>query len=136
MATARVSPIAPYRPGAFYRRELPVLLAALQAAAAKPNILVVDGYVSLDPEGRPGLGARLAEAWGGTIVVGVAKTPLHGDDWSSQVLRGGAKRPLYVTTFRMRQEEAAMHVASMAGAHRIPDLLRLADRLARDGVNA
>src|SRR5262245_8861676 len=52
---------APYESGAFYKRELPCVLAALAALSRMPEIVIVDGHVWLAP-GRPGLGARLLEA--------------------------------------------------------------------------
>src|SRR5262245_42652189 len=55
---ARLEHVRPYRPGAFYDRELPVLRAVL-AGADPLDLLVVDGYVDLDPTGRPGLGAHV-----------------------------------------------------------------------------
>ena len=54
--TAVVPRVAPYRPGEFYRRELPPLRAVL-AHLRGLGLLVVDGYTELDPGGRPGLGA-------------------------------------------------------------------------------
>jgi deoxyribonuclease V len=36
-------------------------------------LLVVDGYADLDPDGRPGLGARAREEFG-VPVIGVAKS--------------------------------------------------------------
>ncbi len=69
--TARVDGVAPYEPGAFYKRELPCLLAVLEGVAA--DVVVVDGYVQLDG-GRPGLGAHLHAALAGPAVVGVAKS--------------------------------------------------------------
>src|SRR6188474_2303617 len=62
-----------YESGAFYRRELPYLTAALAVLTTSPRIIVVDGYVWLTP-GRPGLGAHLHAALGGGVeIVGVAK---------------------------------------------------------------
>lgn len=55
--TAVVPEVAPYRPGAFYRRELPPLRAVLDGTGGL-GLLVVDGYADLDPGGRPGLGAH------------------------------------------------------------------------------
>ena len=53
--TAVVPGVAPYRPGEFYRRELPPLRAVL-ARVRGLGLLVVDGYVDLDRGGpaRPG----------------------------------------------------------------------------------
>ncbi|RZJ89009.1 MAG: endonuclease V, partial [Hymenobacter sp.] len=75
-----VAPIAAYEPGAFYKRELPCLLAVLaQVNLAGVSCLVVDGYVTLGAEARPGLGQHLYEALGGRVpVVGVAKTRFAG----------------------------------------------------------
>jgi deoxyribonuclease V len=49
-------PARPYRPGHFYERELPPLLAVLGDAAV--DAVVVDGY-ALVGAGVPGLGAML-----------------------------------------------------------------------------
>ena len=45
--TAVVLQAAPYRPGEFYRRELPPLRAVLEDLSG-PGLLVVDGYADLD----------------------------------------------------------------------------------------
>jgi deoxyribonuclease V len=133
---ARHIPGAPaqYEPGAFYKRELPLLLAVIQALPDKPEAYVIDGYVWLGA-GKPGLGAHLFERLGaGVPVIGVAKSAFRGDTWSAPVLRGQSKRPLFVTAAGMEAAHAAALVAGMHGADRIPTLLRLADRLAREAA--
>ena len=50
---ALVADVAPYRPGQFYLRELPPLRAVLGGVTGMA-LLVVDGFVDLDPDGRPG----------------------------------------------------------------------------------
>ena len=40
----RVAPVAEYRPGQFYRRELPCLLALLELVKEPVELLIVDGY--------------------------------------------------------------------------------------------
>jgi deoxyribonuclease V len=127
-------PVAPadYVPGSFALRELPpilALLADLAPDAVQPSTLVVDGHAWLAP-GRPCLGARLHEATG-LPVVGIAKTPFAGSPHAEQVLRGGSKRPLYVTAAGLDAQEAARGVAAMAGPHRLPELLKRVDALAR-----
>lgn len=121
----------PYEPGAFYRRELPGLLAAL-SRLPPIDVAVIDGYVWL-ARGRPGLGAHLHRAGGGAYaVVGVAKTPFRDNDCAVELLRGGSTRPLYVTAEGMDARAAAACVARMDGPHRLPTLLKRVDRLARD----
>jgi deoxyribonuclease V len=130
--TTRQGAAAAYEPGAFYKRELPILLAVLDRLGQPPGTVLVDGYVWLDG-GRPGLGARLHEALGGRIpVVGVAKTAFAGATAGIAVERGGSRRPLYVSAVGIDTAEAARGVQSMHGQHRIPTLLQLADRTARD----
>ena len=120
---------APYQPGEFYRRELPPLRAVVPAAA-ELALIVVDGYVDLDPDGRPGLGAQVHAEFG-VPVIGVAKTAFSTATHAAQVLRGQSSRPLYVTAAGMTTADAAGLVAEMAGRFRMPDALKLVDRLAR-----
>ncbi|RRD48796.1 endonuclease V [Arachnia propionica] len=125
--------VAPYEPGALYKRELPCIRAVL-ADAPELELLVVDGYATLDPEGRPGLGAHAAKALG-MPVIGVAKTPFRTATHAVEVLRGGATRPLFITTAGdITAAEAAQLVAAMAGPYRIPAALARVDRLARGRV--
>jgi deoxyribonuclease V len=131
-AIVQVQAVEPYEPGAFYRRELPCLraaLAALAALAAVPDIVIVDGHAWL-AVGSPGLGARLLEAEPRLqTVVGVAKTRFR-DTPAAEVLRGSSKAPLFVDEAG-QFADAAPRVAAMHGRHRIPTMLKLVDRLAR-----
>ena len=120
---------APYVPGKFYLRELPPLRAVIPAGGGL-CLIVVDGYVDLDPDGRPGLGAHVHAEFG-VPVIGVAKTAFRDASHAARVLRGRSSRPLYVTAAGMAVTEAAAVVSEMAGQFRIPDALKLADRLAR-----
>ncbi|MEJ3744379.1 endonuclease V [Actinomycetes bacterium KLBMP 9797] len=125
----RLAGVPPYRPGAFFERELPALRAVL-AAAAPVDLVIVDGYVDLDPHGRPGLGAHLHRELA-VPVVGVAKTAFRGATHAAEVRRGAATRPLYVTAAGMPRTDAAALVADMAGPYRLPDALRRVDALTR-----
>ena len=125
---------ADYRPGEFYKRELPILRALLDGSD-EPDLIIIDGYVHLGADGRPGLGAHLHAALGGRVpVIGAAKTPFRGDDWSWSVLRGQSTRPLHVTAAGMEGGDAAEIVRSLHGAHRMPAMCKLADRLAREAL--
>ncbi|MGE5523994.1 MAG: endonuclease V [Rhodospirillaceae bacterium] len=134
--TEEIEAVEPYEPGSFYRRELPCLLAVLRLLPALPDTVIIDGYVWLPSMNeRPGLGAHLYEALGRqTAVIGVAKTAFIGAESSPivvPVLRGASRVPIFVTAAGMYMGDAAQHVRHMAGKHRIPTLLRLADRLCR-----
>ena len=133
----RVAGVEPYEPGQFYKRELPCLLAVLaRARESSPiDLVVIDGYVWLGDETRPGLGARLYEALGKEVpVVGVAKTRFASCRVAVPVVRGvGVKSPLYVTAAGVDVAEAARLVGGMHGGHRLPTLLRQVDALCRGG---
>lgn len=127
--TARLNRVAAYQPGQFYLRELPAILAVLETTD-RLDLLVIDGYVSLDPAGRRGLGAHL-HIRTGIPVIGVAKSWFATATHAIAVRRGTANRPLYVTAAGLDPAHAATVVAAMAGPHRLPDALRRADTLAR-----
>ncbi|GIJ47184.1 endonuclease V [Virgisporangium aliadipatigenens] len=128
----RLEEVAPYQPGAFFERELPALEAVL-AVADPVELLVIDGYVTLDPQGRPGLGAHAHERFG-VPIIGVAKTSFRGATHAIEVLRGDSARALYVTAAGMDAQVAADLVRNMAGRHRMPDALKRVDHLSRRGV--
>jgi deoxyribonuclease V len=113
--TAVVAAVEPYRPGEFYRRELPPLRAVIPAAD-ELALIVVDGYVDLVP------------------VIGVAKSAFGTATHAARVLRGQSSRPLYVTAAGMTIADAAVLVTEMAGRFRTPDALKTVDRLARTGA--
>jgi deoxyribonuclease V len=132
VVTAQVEGISAYQPGAFYKRELPVLLAVLRKVKEPLRAVIVDGYVWLDARHTPGLGAHLHDALLGRVpVIGVAKTAFRDDDWSLRVMRGKSRRPLFVTTAGYPSNEVAEAIGTMHGDGRIPTMLRLADHAAR-----
>lgn len=125
-----IADVLPYEPGALFKRELPCIEAVL-ALNGPLELLVVDGYATLDPDGRLGLGAHAAEAFR-LPVIGVAKTPFRTATHAIEVIRGTATRPLFVTAAGgIGIGDAARIVAGMAGPHRIPSALARVDRLAR-----
>jgi deoxyribonuclease V len=142
---ARVGPVAPYRSGQFFMRELPAILAVLKRVDVPLETVVVDGYVWLAGS-KPGLGARLHAALDHRIpVVGVAKTAWSGipDDGDASdgrraipVRRGRSLKPLFVTAAGIDVGLAAKLVAHMHGEHRIPTLLKAVDGLVRRGLSA
>ena len=142
---AVIEPIELYAPGQFYRRELPCILAVLEKVAPEhtPKTIIVDGYVWL-PEQKKGLGMHLYEALEEQVsVIGVAKKAFAGLDSSdgdeqkrvAMVYRGQSKKPLYVTAMGISVAEAARHIESMHGDHRLPTLLKQVDQLCRRSLD-
>jgi deoxyribonuclease V len=127
-----IEQVQSYEPGSFYKRELPCLLKLLEPVKGRVETIIVDGYVWLGPENRPGLGAHLHEALDEqTPVIGVAKSIFRGATNAEAVLRGRSRRPLYVTAAGMDPVIAAKNVQGMHGPHRIPTLLKRVDQLCR-----
>jgi deoxyribonuclease V len=122
-----------YEPGAFYKRELPLLLSIISDFERPIEVIVIDGYVWLDANGLPGLGGHLFSSLGGRIpVVGIAKTRYQNDTWSIPVLRGESRQPLFITSAGTQAREAAECVRRMHGDYRIPTILKIVDRAARE----
>jgi len=134
VVTTTLPAAAAYRAGRFYERELPCLMAVLQAAGDEFETIVIDGYVHLKPPIGKGLGAHLHGSLDyAPAVVGVAKAPLTVADCFLSVYRGRSRRPLFVSAIGCPVEQAASAVAGMHGPYRIPSLLKQADRHARTG---
>jgi deoxyribonuclease V len=128
----RVEGVAPYEPGRFYKRELKPVLAVLGQVPVTLRAVLVDGYVWLDTQGTPGLGAHLYRALAERVpVVGVAKQRFGDAGFAVSVLRGRSKRPLYVTAAGMPLCQAASCILRMHGQDRLPTMIRMADRLSR-----
>jgi deoxyribonuclease V len=132
--TATIEQVPAYEPGAFYKRELPCLLAVLaQVNLAEVSCLVIDGYVTLGPDSRPGLGTHLYHTLGGHLpIIGVAKTRFAGvGPQVAPVLRGQSANPLYVSSIGIALAEAATLVQQMHGSYRFPTLLKHLDDLTK-----
>lgn len=130
--TSKIAGIASYRPGQFYLRELPCILAVLQNVNPLPDLILVDGYVWLDESSRPGLGARLHHALQQQCaVVGVAKSRFFKGSNVAEITRGRSRKTLFVTSVGIDIEQAAQGVRNMHGEHRIPTLLGEVDRRSR-----
>ena len=134
--TETIKTTADYKPGAFYKRELPCILSLIrQIDLSEVTHIVVDGYAILDDVCKPGLGGHLYEALNKTIpVIGLAKSDFRSlKKGKIAVLRGQSQNPLYITACGMAAELAAECVRDMHGSFRIPTLLSLLDRSTKDG---
>ncbi|MFB0631889.1 endonuclease V [Streptomyces sp. AB3(2024)] len=140
----------PYVPGLLAFRELPTVLAALDALTVVPDLVVCDGYGLAHPRGF-GLACHLGVVTG-LPSMGVAKNPFtfsyeepgarRGD--SSPLLapdgavvgralrtRDGVK-PVYVSVgHRVSLDNACAHALALSPAYRIPETTRRADSLCR-----
>ena len=93
------------------------------------SLIVIDGFVYLDDDGRYGLGGHLYERFERRVqVVGVAKSPFKGScKLVREICRGGSKRPLFISAIGMDVDEAARLVEGMSGEFRMPSLLKILD---------
>ena len=124
-----------YVPGSFYKRELPCILDLIQYIDTDHlHALVVDSYVYLDNEKKPGLGYYVYTSLAGKVpVIGVAKTKFHNNESViAEVYRGKSGKPLYISSVGIEVEKAAAYILNMSGDYRIPHLLKLLDRNTKD----
>lgn len=138
----------PYIPGEFYKRELPCIMDLIEKIPDLKDYdsIIIDGLARL-PREMDGLGMKLDDELvnRGIInrmtsikpsIIGVAKSKFSGADEDAgivKVLRGKAKNPLYVNTtfYGCSSFEAGEFIKQMAGNGRIPDLLKLLDKLTK-----
>jgi len=127
--------VAAYESGAFYKRELPCITSIVDTLTldGAEDILVVDGFVVLDDEGKLGLGGYLYEYLNRKIpVIGVAKNDfVRLKKEKRAVLRGESIKPLFITAKGINLDQAAEHIQSMHGEYRFPSLFKLVDQKSR-----
>ncbi|MEU5595775.1 endonuclease V [Streptomyces sp. NPDC020298] len=146
-AVGRVS--FPYVPGLLAFRELPTVLAALDALPCPPGLVVCDGYGLAHPR-RFGLASHLGVLTG-LPTIGVAKNPftfsyadpapargsgsplLSGTEEVGRALRTrDAVKPVFVSVgHRVNLDNACAHTLALTPAYRIPESTRRADTLCR-----
>lgn len=135
--TAELSPIAEYKPGSFFERELQPLLKVYFKIQEPIDFAVIDGYCHLSHDNSPGLGVHFLNALSAPkTIIGVAKNRYRDSTHASELLRGTSLRPLFVTSIGMDYTEAAKLVGSMTGPFRVPEMLKLVDQLARQRAKA
>ncbi|QXE33614.1 endonuclease V [Streptomyces sp. GMY02] len=140
----------PYVPGLLAFREIPTVLAALEALTSDPGLVVCDGYGLAHPR-RFGLAAHLGVLTG-LPVIGVAKNPFtfsyeqpgprRGD--SSPLLADDGEevgralrtqpgvKPVFVSVgHRVGLPNACAHTLRLARDYRLPESTRRADTLCR-----
>ncbi|MEE1762254.1 MULTISPECIES: endonuclease V [unclassified Streptomyces] len=139
----------PYVPGLLAFREIPTVLAALDALPCDPGLVVCDGYGLAHPR-RFGLAAHLGVLTG-LPTIGVAKNPftftyddpgaargntsplLAGTEEVGRALRtrDGVK-PVFVSVgHRVALDNACAHTLALTPSYRLPETTRKADSLCR-----
>ena len=152
-AVARLPTRFPYVPGLLSFRELPAVLAAIEALAVRPDVYLCDGQGLAHPR-RFGIACHL-----GVLIdapsIGVAKTRLSGNHAEPPPEKGGwtplqdgeevigavlrtrtGVKPVYVSIgHRVSLATAIRLVLACTRGYRLPETTRLAHRLAsaRDG---
>ncbi|MEU6223474.1 endonuclease V [Streptomyces sp. NPDC047042] len=146
-AVGRVS--FPYVPGLLAFREIPAVMAALEALAVPPGLVVCDGYGLAHPR-RFGLASHLGVLTG-LPTIGVAKNPftfayeepgtprgsasplLAGAEEVGRALRTrDAVKPVFVSVgHRTTLDTACAHTLALTPHYRLPETTRRADALCR-----
>lgn len=132
--TETLDDVADYQPGEFYKRELPCILSLLSRIdLAKVEAIVIDGFVILDDNGKPGLGGHLYARLDQKVpVIGVAKTNFALiNEGKREVFRGQSERPLFITALGIDLDVASNNIRHMHGDYRIPTLLKYLDGLTK-----
>jgi deoxyribonuclease V len=146
-AVGRVS--FPYVPGLLAFREIPTVLAALEALPCPPGLVVCDGYGRAHPR-RFGLASHLGVLTG-LPTIGVAKNPFAFSHEEPGVRRGSASpllagaeevgravrtqdgiKPVFVSVgHRVDLGNACAHTLALTPKYRLPESTRRADSLCR-----
>jgi deoxyribonuclease V len=144
------APVAfPYVPGLLSFRETPTLALAFERLRVTPDLLLADGQGIAHPR-RFGFASHLG-LLAGIPTIGCAKSRLCGENTKPGPERGSmsalidrgdrvglvvrtktAVKPLFVSVgHKISLEAAADWVLRLAPTHRLPEPLRLADRLSK-----
>ncbi|WP_443041451.1 endonuclease V [Streptomyces sp. B21-083] len=139
----------PYVPGLLAFREIPAVLAALEALPVPPGLVVCDGYGLAHPR-RFGLASHLGVLTG-LPTIGVAKNPFTftyeepgTPRGSASPLLAGARevgralrtrdavKPVFVSVgHRTSLDTACAHTLALTPEYRLPETTRRADALCR-----
>ncbi|MBV2355334.1 endonuclease V [Streptomyces sp. J2-1] len=139
----------PYVPGLLAFREIPAVLAALEALPEPPGLVVCDGYGVAHPR-RFGLASHFGVLTG-LPTIGVGKNPFafrheepgagrgatapllaEGEEVGRAVRTRAGVKPVFVSVgHRVSLGNAVAHTLALTPAHRLPETTRRADALCR-----
>ena len=137
--TFKTGKMESYIPGQFYKRERPIILELLNKIDYRIDYIIIDGYVFLGKEKKPGLGKYLYDSiqkldnkfLSDCSIIGVAKNRFIDTPKSCEIFRGVSKKPLYVTSVGLSLDDAKEKILSMYGKYRIPFILKRVDQACR-----
>lgn len=130
---SRIAQVGKAPRGALDLRGLPCVMQLLREHRLEPELILIDGLVHLDAQETPGLGQHLFHALGGvTPVIGVSTTGRPDLPAQFEVMREEEARPLIVTCAGVDIGAAKVRVRAMHGRKRVPTLMKLVARLARN----
>ncbi len=131
--TIQIDNVAPYQSGQFYKREMPCILALLAEINEPYDCIIIDGYVYLDGEQKEGLGKHLYNHLANKkSIIGIAKNKFFDISEDYAVYRGISKHPLYVTSVDFDNGKALQIVKNLEGEHKLPNIVKMVDKLSRD----
>ena len=130
--TAIINNVEEYQAGKFYKRELRCIEAILSRLdKSEIDTIIVDGYADFGTE-QLSLGNHVYNEYN-IPVIGIAK------NWyinclvdNTEIYRGNSQKALYITSKGITLQKAKYLVRKMAGKHRLPYLVKLADSICRD----
>lgn len=151
---ARVPVTFPYIPGLLSFREAPALLSALKKVECVPDLLICDGQGLAHPR-RFGIACHIG-LWCDLPTIGCAKSRLVGQHEPLRLVRGNrvplsdggevigavlctrnGVKPVFVSVGHKIQLETAIDcVLSCCTQYRLPEPVRLADKLVRGAKSA
>ena len=114
-------------------REVPCLLQLLGEQGLKPEVILFDGFVFVDAQETPGPGRHLHDGLGGLVpVIGISKKGRPGLSAQYEVAREEETPPLVITSVGVDLGAAKARVRAMHGRKRVPTLMKLVARLAKN----
>jgi deoxyribonuclease V len=133
--TCRIAAVEKAVRGELDLSDLPCLLQLLRQHALAPELILIDGLVHLDADETPALGRHLHHALDGrTAVIGVSKAAVPGLPAQFEVVREAEARPLTITCIGIDLGAAKARLRAMHGQRRVPTLLKLVARIAKNAA--
>ena len=126
----KLTNVAEYVPGLFYKRELPCILAVIEKINLQDlEAIIVDGHVFIDNDFGSGLGGHVWEALSHKKpIIGLAKRAFYANEKTNvPLLRGSSENPIYISAIGCELKEVVEKIKHMHGKFRIPTILQILD---------